>query len=438
MSISSNSKVFALADVNSMYASCEQVFRPDLRGKPVVVLSNNDGCVIAQNKEAKALLEIYMCRPWFELEQQAKKLGVVAFSSNYELYANMSNRFVATLKTFTPKLEVYSIDECFLDFTGMKKDLVAYGHEVKQTVKQWTGLPICVGIGHTKTLAKLANHTAKKKPLFNGVCDFTSMSASEIDTLMLALPVSKVWGVGSRLEATLNGLGVDNVLRLKNADPKRIRDRFGVVLERTVKELNSESWLELDELQPEAKQVMSSRSFGTRVDNLTELEEAVSFHATNASERMRKKGLYAQAVYVFIQNSPFDQAEYYAASKVIALPSPTNNTIKIANAALWSLKKMYKHNVYYQKAGVMLMDLVPKAGQQMDIFGYSKNDVKSSVLMETMDQVNKKYSRGTIKLASEGVKKSWVMRRALKSPNYTGNWRELPIIGKEANLALAT
>ena len=438
MSISSNNKIFALADVNSMYASCEQVFRPDLKGKPVVVLSNNDGCVIAQNKEAKALLEIYMCRPWFELEQQAKKLGVVAFSSNYELYANMSNRFVATLKQFTPKLEVYSIDECFLDLTGMKRDLVAYGQEVKQTVKQWTGLPICVGIGHTKTLAKLANHTAKKKPHFNDVCDFTSMSASEIDTLMLALPVSKVWGVGSRLETTLNGLGVDNVLKLKNANPKRIRDRFGVVLERTVKELNGESWLELDELQPEAKQVMSSRSFGTRVDNLTELEEAVSFHATNASERMRKKGLYAQAVYVFIQNSPFDQAEYYAVSKVIALPSPTNNTIKIANAALWSLKKMYKPNIYYQKAGVMLMDLVPEAGQQMDIFGYSKDDARASLLMDTMDKVNKKYSRGTIKVASEGINKSWVMRRALKSPNYTGNWRELPIIGKEANLALAT
>ena len=438
MSISSNSKVFALADVNSMYASCEQVFRPDLRGKPVVVLSNNDGCVIAQNKEAKALLEIYMCRPWFELEQQAKKLGVVAFSSNYELYANMSNRFVATLKTFTPKLEVYSIDECFLDFTGMKRDLVAYGQEVKQTVKQWTGLPICVGIGHTKTLAKLANHTAKKKPHFNGVCDFTSMAETEIEKLMLALPVSKVWGVGSRLEAALNGLGVDSVLRLKNVDPKRIRDRFGVVLERTVKELNGESWLALDEMQPEAKQVMSSRSFGTRVDNLADLAEAVSFHATNASERMRKKGLYAQAVYVFIQNSPFDQAEFYAASKVIALPSPTNNTMKIANAALWSLKKMFKPNIYYQKAGVMLMDLVPEAGQQLDIFGYSKDDVKANLLMDTMDKVNKKYARGTIKLASEGVQKSWVMRRTLKSPNYTGNWHELPIIGKERNLELAT
>ena len=438
MSINSNRPVFALADVNSMYASCEQVFRPDLRGKPVVVLSNNDGCVIAQSKEAKALLEIYMCRPWFELEQQAKRLGVVAFSSNYELYANMSNRFVATLKTFTPKLEVYSIDECFLDFTGMKRDLVAYGQEVKNTVKQWTGLPICVGIGNTKTLAKLANHTAKKKIHFNGVCDFTSMSSNEVDQLMLALPVSKVWGVGSRLEATLNSLGVDNVLRLKNADPKRIRDHFGVVLERTIKELNGESWLALDEMEIEAKQVMSSRSFGNRVDNLAELAEAVSYHATNACERMRKKNLYAQAVYVFIQNSPFDQAEYYSACKVIALPSPTNCTMKIAKAALWSLKKMYKPNVYYQKAGIMLMDLVPEGGQQLDIFDYSKDDVKAKVLMETMDNVNKKYSRGTIKLASEGLQKSWVMRRALKSPNYTGDWRELPVIGKQGNRVLAT
>lgn len=438
MLTNSSNKVFALADVNAMYASCEQVFRPDLRGKPVVVLSNNDGCVIAQNKEAKALLEIYMCRPWFELEQQAKKLGVVAFSSNYELYANMSNRFVATLKTFTPKLEVYSIDECFLDFTGMKRDLVAYGQEIKQTVWQWTGLPICVGIGNTKTLAKLANHTAKKKPHFYGVCDFTSMSSREVDQLMLALPVSKVWGVGKRLEATLNALGVDNVLGLKNADPKRIRDRFGVVLERTIKELNGESWLALDEIEIEAKQVMSSRSFGTRVDNLAELAEAVSYHATNACERMRKKNLYAQAVYVFIQNSPFDQAEYYAASKVIALPSPTNCTMKIATAALWSLKRMYKPNVYYQKAGVMLMDLVPEGGQQQDILGYSKDDEKAKALMVIMDKVNKKYSRGTIKLASEGVQKSWVMRRALKSPNYTGDWHELPIIGKQVNRALVT
>lgn len=427
--MNSRSQVFALADVNSMYVSCELVFRPDIRGRPVVVLSNNDGCVIAQNAEAKAILEIYMCRPWFELEAQAKKMGVVAFSSNYELYANMSNRFVATLRHFTPHLEVYSIDECFLDLTGMKQDLTAYGQVIKNTVKQWTGLPICVGIGHTKTLAKLANHCAKKQSRFKGVCDLSSMSTHDTDQLMQALPVSKVWGVGSRLEASLNKLGVDNILRLKNADPKRIRDHFGVVLERTVRELNGESWLELDDVLPEAKQVMSSRSFGTRVSDLQALEEAVSFHATNAGHRLRKKGLFAQAVHVFIQNSPFDEVEFYGGSLSIGLPSPTDCSMKIANAALWVLKKIYKPNVYYQKAGVMLMDLVPSGGQQTDLFGYSDGATKASNLMATMDSINKKYSRGTIKLASEGVNKSWAMNRQFKSPNYTGDWNELRVIG---------
>ena len=428
MLTNSNQKVFALADVNSMYVSCQLVFRPDLRGTAVVVLSNNNGCIIAQNAEAKLLIDIYMCRPWFEVAALAAKLGVTHFASNYELYANMSNRFVATLKTFTPNLEVYSIDECFLDLTGMKRDLVAYGQAIKNTVKQWTGLPICVGIARTKTLAKLANHTAKKKPEFEGVCDFTSMSEHEVDQLMQALPVSKVWGVGNQLEAALNRLGVDSVLRLKNASPKRIRDRFGVVLERTVRELNGDSWLALDEMQPEAKQVMSSRSFGARVDSIEALQEAVSYHCTMAAERMRKKGLYTQMVYVFIQNSPYDEAEFESLNRTIGLPSPTNSTMKIANAALWLLKKIYKPNVYYQKCGVMLMDLVREGGQQLDLLGYSRDDEKSRVLMDTMDKVNKKYARGTIRLASEGINKAWAMNRDFKSPNYTGDWNELRTI----------
>lgn len=429
MSTPSN-RVYALCDANSFYASCEKVFRPDLRDKPVVVLSNNDGCVIAQSKEAKELLELWMCRPWFEVEEEAKRLGVVAFSSNYELYANMSNRFMATLRHFTPRQEVYSIDESFLDLTGFNRDLVAYGKEIKDTVMQWTGLPICVGMGSTKTLAKLANHCAKKQSQFNGVCNFTSMSQTEVDTMMQKLPVSKVWGIGGRLEAKLNRVGVHDVLRLKRADPKRIRDEFGVLLERTIKELNGESWLELDETLPEAKQVMSSRSFGSRVSTLKELEEAVSFHAANASQRLRKHGLYANAVYVFIQNSPFDQAQFYTASYTIAMPSPTDNTLQINKTALWILKKLFKEGVYYQKAGVMLMELVPAGGQQTDLFGFTLDDTKSSNLMSVLDSINKKYSKGAIKLASEGVHKAWVMKRGLKSPNYTGDWNELPILHK--------
>ena len=423
----SNRKVFALADVNSMYASCEQIYQPKLRGKPVVVLSNNDGCIIAQSKEAKALLDIYMCRPWFELEKQAVKLGVIALSSNYELYADMSNRFVETLRTFTPRIEVYSIDECFLDMTGMNTSLIEYGTVIKDTVKQWTGLPICVGFGHTKTLAKLANHIAKKQPQYNGVCDLTAMTESELDALMEKLPVSKVWGVGNKVEAKLNKLGVENVLRLKRADCKRIRDEFNVVLERTVKELNGEPWLKIEETFLESKQVMSSRSFGKRVETLEELEEAISYHVSNACKRLRKQNLFANAITVFIQNSPYDKDPYYAPSYTLGLPSPTNDTMQLANVALWVLNKLYKEGIYYLKGGVMLSDLVPEAGQQMDIFGFSNQNERSQKLMETMDKINIKFPHNNIKLASEGTKKSWVMKRNLKSPNYTTEWKDLPV-----------
>lgn len=428
MSMHTSKQVFALCDANSFYASCEKVFRPDLKDTPVVVLSNNDGCVVAQSKEAKAMLDLWMCRPWFEIEEEAKKLGVVSFSSNYELYANMSNRFMTTLRQFAPRQEVYSIDESFLDLTGINRDLVAYGKQIKDTVMQWTGLPICVGVANTKTLAKLANHCAKKQSHFNGVCDFTSLSQTEVDFMMQQLPVSKVWGIGNKLEAKLNKLGVNDVLRLKRADPKRIRDEFGVLLERTIKELNGESWLEMDETLPEAKQVMSSRSFGTRVSTLAELQEAVSYHATNASARLRKHDLYANAVYVFIQNSPFDKAKFYGVSHTVAMPSPTDNTMQINKTALWILKKLYKEGIYYQKAGVMLMELAPSGGQQSDLFGFTQGDSKSAKLMDTLDSINQKYSKGTIKLASEGVHKVWVMKRGMKSPNYTGNWSELPHI----------
>lgn len=418
--------VFALADANSFYASAEKVFRPDLEGKPIVVLSNNDGCVIAQTKEAKAVLDIRMARPWFELEAEARKHGVVVFSSNYELYAEMSNRFMATLRQFSPRQEVYSIDESFLDMTGIQRNLTEYGQEIKATVKQWTRLPICVGFGHSKTLAKLANHCAKKQPVWNGVCDFTSLSEPELDAMLEKLPVSTVWGVGRRLEVRLNQVGVMDVLRLKRADPKRIRDHFGVLMERTVKELNGEPWLELDQMLHEAKQVMSSRSFGARVTHLEDLTQAISFHAANAAQRMRRQGLSANAVLVFIQNSPFDQAEYYGNSQAVALPAPTDCTLQINHAALWLLKRIYKPGIYYQKAGVMLMDLVPHGGRQTDLFGYTIQDGKTSQLMGTLDRINQKYSKGTIRLASEGVQKAWVMRRSFKSPNYTGDWKELP------------
>jgi DNA polymerase V len=367
-----------------------------------------------------------MAGSWFEVEERAQAIGAVAFSSNYELYANMSQRFMAILSRFSPRQEVYSIDECFLDFTGIKQDLVAYGQQIKETVTRWTGLPICVGIGHSKTLAKLANHCAKKEQAFQGVCDFTCMSNEEMDSLLQKLPVSSVWGIGHRLEKSLNALGVKDVLRLKRANLRRIRDRFGITVQRTVQELNGEPWMELDETLPQAKQVMSSRSFGERVESHAELKEAISFHAANAAQRLRKQNLFAGAVSVFIQNSPFDQAEFYGRTETVVLPAETECSLQITNAALWLLKKLYQPGVYYQKAGVMLSELVPQRGQQTDLFGFSVNSNKSGRLMSVLDRINGKYQRSTIYLASEGTDRTWSMRRSFKSPNYTGDWSALP------------
>ncbi|MDI1308233.1 MAG: Y-family DNA polymerase [Methylotenera sp.] len=436
MSTHSNKTVYALADVNSMYASCEQVFRPDLKNSPIVVLSNNDGCAIAQNQLAKDLLGMHMAQPWHELEAEGKRLGVKVFSSNYELYAEMSNRFIDTLREFSPRVEVYSIDECFLDMTGINKPLTEYGHLIRDTVKQWTSLPICVGFGHSKTLAKLANHCAKKQPIWKGVCDLTNLNETELNSLLENLQVSKVWGIGSRLEVKLNNVGIHTVARLRKANPKRIRDAFGVLVERTIKELNGEVWLDLDdsEIPLEAKQVLSSRSFGERVTELKDINEAISFHATNACQRLRKQGLYANTVYAFIQNSPFDKATFYSGNETIGLPSPTDDTLRITQAALWLVKRIYSPNIYYQKAGIMLGGLVPKEGQQLDLLGYTDRDSKSENLMIALDGINKKYGRGTLKLASEGIDKTWRMRRSFKSPNYMGDFLELPLINSNIPL----
>lgn len=421
-------QVFALVDGNWFYVACELVFRPELLGKPVVVLSNNDGMPIAQNLEARKLLAPYKGEPWFKIKPIADQLGIIAFSSNYELYGDMSDRFVQVLKQFAPRVEVYSIDESFLDLTGMNKNLVSYGQEIKNTVKQWIGLPTCVGIGHTKTLAKLANHCAKKQDQWQGVCDFTALSEAEANDLMANLEVSKIWGVGSRLEAKLNALGVRNALALKRADPKRIRDQFGVILERTVRELNGEVLLEIDEVGKDSKQVMSSRSFGVKVTDKETLEASLSYHARNTTERMRKQSLYANAVYVFIQSSPFDGTPFYGPSQTIGLPAPSNDSMQIAKVAAWALKQMFKPGISYHKCGVMLMNLVPADGQQTDLFGFSESKPKSEDLMAVMDLINNKYTRHTMKIGSEGMSRNWEMRRGLKSPNYTTDFREIPVI----------
>jgi DNA polymerase V len=422
-STSTHKRIFALGDVNSMYASCEEAFRPDIWGRPVLVLSNNDGCIIAQNKLAKQLLDSPMAKPFFEMKELAEKVGAVVFSSNYELYADMSDRFYTIMCRYSPLAEKYSIDEVFLEMTGINVNFAEYGQQIKRDVKDSIGLPICVGFGYSKTLAKLANHCAKKQPLWNGVCDLTSLSEAEVDAILGQLPVKAVWGVGNRLEEKLYDVGVETVLRLKRANPKRVRDKFGVFLERTVRELNGEIWIDLETELAEAKQVMSSRSFAERISTLQGMKEAVAFHAGESAERMRSKGLYANGVYVFAQNSPHDQAEFYPGNGSVGFPASTNCTMQITKTALWLIEKIYRENVYFQKCGVLLLDTVSKPGAQTDLFGFTEEAPKSQSLMTVMDQINKKYSRRTIRSGANVMHEFGGMQRNFLSPDYT-NWDE--------------
>jgi len=418
----------ALIDVNNFYVSCERVFNPALEGKPVVVLSNNDGCAIARSNEVKAL-GVKMGEPWFKLKDLARQHGIIAYSSNYALYADMSNRVMEILRQFSPQQEVYSIDECFLDLTGFQtRNLTDYGQQIKGRIRQWTGLPVCVGMGATKTLAKLANHIAKKNPQFNGVCDSNAMAADEWDDWLSRIEVGEVWGIGRKLAPQLSDMGIRSVLDLKQADATTLRSRFSVVLEKTIRELNGIVCLELEEMAPPKQQIVSSRSFGIHVSDLESLQESVTLYMSRAAEKLRRQQSYAGAVHVFIRTSPHNPKEpYYANAMTIPLPSPTDDTRQLVRSALWGLKRIYKPGHRYQKAGVMLSELVPAEGCQGDLFSTAKPDMKSAKLMEAMDQINRSMGKQRLKLGSEGFRQLWKMKQGNKSPCYTTRWGEMPI-----------
>ncbi len=422
-------RAIALVDCNNFYVSCERVFDPGLIGKPVVVLSNNDGCVVARSNEVKAL-GVRMGQPWFQLQQLAREQGIVAFSSNYALYADMSNRVMAILAGFGPRQEIYSIDECFLDLGGLEhRHLGRYCQKIRLTVRQWTGLPVCVGIGATKTLAKLANHIAKKHPSFEGVCDLNTLPAGQADSLFAAMPVSEVWGVGPRLTPRLQALGIRTVLDLQRADPERVRGRFGVVLEKTVRELNGTVCLDLQSVVAPRQQIMSSRSFGIPVSDLDSLRESVTLYVSRAAEKLRRQGSYAGAVQVYIRTSPFNEREpFYGNSLIVPLPVHSDDTRLLVRAALWGLKRIYKPGYRYQKAGVMLCDLVSAKGLQGDLFGAAPADGKSARLMAVLDQVNRVMGKESLKLASEGFRRPWRMKQGNRSPSYTTRWDGLPTV----------
>jgi len=418
----------ALIDGNNFYVSCERVFNPTLEGRPVIVLSNNDGCAVARSNEAKAL-GVKMGAPWFQLKDLAKTHGIIALSSNYALYGDMSNRMMSVLAQYSPDQEIYSIDECFLGLDGFAHvDLIAHAQAMRRQVRQWVGIPVCVGIAETKTLAKLANHCAKKG--FAGadsVCDFGRISDTDQSVLFSTIEVGEIWGIGRQLSQQLIARGIDTVEALRTADAKVLRREFSVTMERIVAELNGESCIGLEDVAPAKQQIMSSRSFGTYLTDLDSLQEAVASYVAIAAAKLRCQGSVAGMVQVFIQTSPFrENAPQYAKTLTIPLPTPSDDTLRLTQAALWGLRRIYRPDFEYQKAGIMLMGLVPAGIRQQDLFSAARNN---DALMKVVDQINRAWGRGTMRSAAEGTAKTWSMKRERMSSRWTTRWDELPVVG---------
>jgi len=422
-------QLFALVDVNNMYVSCERAFNPKLQGRPIVVLSNNDGCAVARSNEVKAL-GVKMGTPWFQMKDLARQHGIIGLSSNYTLYGDMSNRIMTILRTYSPHVEVYSIDESFLSLNGMGglwDSPTAMGQDIRKRILQWTSLPVCVGVGASKTQAKLANHIAKKFPLFDSVCDLTTMSAARMRWLFVRIDVSEVWGVGRRIAAKLADMGINTVQDLKDASPRDIRARFGVVMERTCQELRGLSCLALEEVPSPRKEIVSSKSFGTMAVSLTELEEAVSTYIARAAEKLRGQDSLCGAVHVFVHTNPFrEQDPQYSNGLTVPLIAPTDDNRILAAAALQGLALIFREGYQYKKAGVMLMDLHANTISQGTLFDGQPPREQSARVMATLDALNQRFGRDALHIGSAGLVQRWAMKAENKTPCYTTRWDELP------------
>ena len=416
-------KKIALIDCNSFYVSCERLFNPKIRKKPVVVLSNNDGCIISRSTEAKAL-GIKMGEPYFKAKDIIVKNKVEVFSSNYSLYGDLSRRVMRTLKRFNSAIEVYSIDEAFLDLSNFSDNEVeSVGREIRETVLKWTGIPTSIGIAKTKTLSKVANHIAKKKK--SGV---TSLIGIEnIDPILEKVEINDVWGVGRQLTKFYHKNGIYNAKQLKNKSNTWIKKNSNVLGSRTAMELRGVPCIDLETTQTKRKSCVVSRSFGQRIEKYQELKEAVANYCLNASEKIRSESLIAKSITVFVRTSPFQSRfGYYSNSKTIDFAISTNNSIEIVKTALVALDSIFKNGYRYQKAGVMLTGLSNEDGSK-NLFSCEK-DEKIKGLMKSIDNTNYRYGRSTLSLASAGVQKRWNMRREHSSKIDTADFYLLPTI----------
>lgn len=418
--------MFALVDVNSFYASCETVFRPDLKGKPVVVLSNNDGCVIARSAESK-ILGIRMGDPYFKIKNDLRRHRVQVFSSNYALYADMSNRVMVTLEEMAPAVEIYSIDEAFMNLTGVRNCIAldTFGRQVRERVLRETHLTVGVGIAQTKTLAKLANHAAKKWTQTGGVVDLSNVDRQK--KLMKLVPVDEVWGVGRRISKKLNAMGITTAYDLAEQSTWIIRKHFNVVLERTVRELRGEPCLELEEFAPTKQQIVCSRSFGSRITEYMDMRQAVCAYAERAAEKLRGEKQYCRQIAVFLRTSPHAENEvFYGNQATGKLLTPSNDTRDIIRVAMDALDRIWIDGHRYMKAGVMLGDFFSQGVSQLNLFDEFKPQANSEALMRVVDGLNQS-GKGKLWFAGQGIQKAWAMKREMLSPAYTTRYADLPV-----------
>lgn len=420
----SSQEIYALVDCNNFYVSCERVFDPSLEGKPVAVLSNNDGCIVSRSNELKAL-KIPMGAPGFKHEAFIRSKGGTLLSSNYALYGDMSNRVMDTLSRFSPDVEIYSIDEAFLNLKGFRmRDLEAYGQKIRKIVRQWTGIPVSVGISTSKTLAKVANYHAKRVPAFKGV--LCLLDEERIRKALERTPVNDVWGIGRQYDKFLRQNGITNAWELRNASEKFVDHYMTVVGHKTVLELQGFSVLNLDEAPAAKKSIVSSRSFGKQVSELKDLEEAVSTYITRAAEKLRKQHSVAARMMIFLSTNRFKEGPQYNNSLQTTLMPPTAYTPDLIRIGLDLLRELHLPGFEYKKAGVMFSEIIPEADVPLNFLEESYLDDKRKAVMDAVDKINRKCGRDTVFCASAGVEKEWQMKRARLSPAYTTNWKDLP------------
>jgi DNA polymerase V len=415
----------ALVDCNNFYCSCERVFRPDLKTTPLVVLSNNDGCAVSRSAEAKAL-GIKMGVPWFQVKDFAEEHGVLAFSSNYALYADMSNRVMSILSAYSPRTEVYSIDECFVDLTGIQKLRdVTYG--MRERVGQWTGIPVCVGVGATKTLAKMANHIAKTHPRSKGVFNFNDLTVEQQEKLLKRIPVDEVWGVGRRLSKRLVTHEVSTAYDLKVANTSALRADFGVVMERTQRELQGISCIELEDAPSPKKQMLRSRSFGKPVVDLHVMQDALSVFTTSAVQALREQNSTTSFIQVFMSTSRYRANQpQYNPSMCVPLPQATNDTQVVLRWVAHVTERLWKDGFAYAKAGVMLGELAPESNQQFDLL--EPRNGSNSNLMKAIDSLNNRFGKGCVRVSTGGLFDQWGMKQERKSHAFTTSWSDIPVV----------